>query len=129
MRIKPAAGEFNLSLGDRGEMIAAGYLTDQGYKVVDKKIRASFGELDLVAQKDNVFVFVEVKTRSSHRLGLPEEAVDQAKQKQITKLAEWYFQKNKIRNSRARFDVIAVTYDGVSPPQIRHIENAFEAAL
>lgn len=128
MRIKPAKGEFHLSLGDRGEMLAAGYLCEHGYQVLDKKVRTSFGELDLVVRKNDMLVFVEVKTRSTLRLGLPEEAVDQAKQKQITKLAEWYLQKNKMSNERVRFDVIALLYDGVSAPQIRHIENAFEAA-
>lgn len=117
-----------MSLGDRGEMLAAGYLCDQGYQVLDKKVRASFGELDLVVQKNETIVFVEVKTRSTSRLGLPEEAVDQNKQKQITKLAEWYLQKNKMNKPRVRFDVIALLYDGVSEPKIRHIENAFEAA-
>lgn len=128
MRIKPAKGEFHLSLGDRGEMLAAGYLCDQGYQVLDKKVRASFGELDLVAKKNDTIVFVEVKTRSTPQLGLPEEAVDQAKQKQVAKLAEWYLQKNKMNKVRVRFDVIALLYDGASDPKIRHIENAFEAA-
>jgi len=128
MKIKPAKGEFHLSLGDRGEMLAAGYLCDHGYQVLDKKVRASFGELDLIAKKNGTIIFVEVKTRSTSRLGLPEEAVDQAKQKQITKLAEWYLQKNKMNQVHVRFDVIALLYDGVSDPKIRHIENAFEAA-
>ena len=128
MRIKPAKGDFQLSLGDRGEMIAAGYLAEQGYQVLDKKVRAPFGELDLVAQKDGRVIFVEVKTRSTPQFGLPEEAVDLAKQKQLTKLADWYLQKNKINKKPARFDVVALIYDGVNTPQIRHIENAFEAA-
>jgi len=127
MRIKPAKGEFYLSLGDRGEMIAAAYLTEQGYQILDKKVRSPFGELDLVARKRGRIIFVEVKTRSTPQFGLPEEAVDLVKQKQITKLAEWYLQKNKIENASARFDVIALIYDGVSIPQVRHVENAFEA--
>jgi len=127
MKIKPAKGEFHLSLGDRGEMIAAAYLADRGYQILDKKIRSPFGELDLVARKSGRVIFVEVKTRSTAQFGLPEEAVDLAKQKQITKLAEWYLQKNKIENVSARLDVIALIYDGASTPQVRHIENAFEA--
>lgn len=126
MRIKPASGEFSLPLGDRGEMIAADYFLKQGYKIIDKKVRASFGELDLIVEKAKTLVFVEVKTRSTMKFGLPEEAVNEAKQKQITRLAEWYLQKRKISHS-IRFDVLAVFYDGASAPRIRHIENAFEA--
>lgn len=127
-KIRPAKGEFHFSLGDRGEIIAADFLAGQGYQVLEKKLRAPFGELDLIVQKDQILIFVEVKTRSTVQLGLPEEAVDLPKQKQMTRLAEWYFQKNSLHHMKMRFDVIAILYDGRSEPQIRHIQNAFESA-
>ena len=125
MKIKPAKGDFNLPLGERGEMIAAAYLIEKGYEILDKKIRAPFGELDLVAKWKGTIIFIEVKTRSSAQLGLPEEAVDSHKQKRIIRLAEWYCQKNEIQNKKIRLDVIAVDYDGKTEPKIRHIEDAF----
>lgn len=128
MKIKPRSKPFHLSLGDRGEMIAAAYLTDKKYTILDKKFRSALGELDIVARIQTTLVFVEVKTRSSARAGLPEEAVDFAKQKQMTRLALSYVQKNNLSKMKTRFDVIAILYDGIQAPQIRHIENAFDAA-
>ena len=126
MKIKPKTKPFRLSLGDRGEIIAAAYLADRGYQILDKKVRASFGELDLVARDKNEIVFVEVKTRSGATFGRPEEAVGAIKQKQMYRLAQWYLQKNKLLKMNARFDVIAIFYDGVGEPKIRHIPNAFD---
>lgn len=128
MKIKPASGEFKLSLGDRGEIIAADYLSEKGYEILEKKARAPFGEIDLIAKKEGVLVFVEVKTRASARRGLPQEAVDERKQKQMTRLAEWFLQKNSLHKSKTRFDVVAILYNGETAPQIQHFQNAFEAA-
>lgn len=127
MKIQPSKKPFHLSLGDRGEIIAGAFLSEKGYKILDKKVRAPFGELDLVAQNKDVLVFVEVKTRSSEQFGAPEEAVNAQKQKQMVKLAEWYAQKNTLSKMKMRFDVIAILYNGVNAPQIRHIQHAFEA--
>jgi len=127
MKIQPSKKSFRLSLGDRGEMIAAAYLAGKGYKILDQKARAPFGELDLVAQIKATLVFVEVKTRSSNKFGAPEESVDMHKQKKMTRLAEWYYQKNSLGKMKMRFDVIAILYEGVTEPQVRHIQDAFEA--
>lgn len=128
MKIKPRAGAFRFTLGDRGEIIAADYLAAQGYKIIGQKIRASFGELDLVVQKNDTLVFVEVKTRAGTGFGAPEESVDAAKQKKLTQLAAWYLQQHSPAKTKARFDVISIYYDGRQEPQVRHFENAFEAA-
>ena len=127
MKIQPSKKAFSLSLGDRGEMIAAAYLAEHGYKIIDKKARTSFGELDLIAQIKDILVFVEVKTRSSKQFGLPEEAVGAEKQKRMILLASAYIQKNALSKVKARFDVISILYDQAHSPQIRHIPNAFEA--
>lgn len=108
-------------------MIAAAYLVEQGYKIIDKKARTSLGELDLIAQIKDILVFVEVKTRSSKQFGLPEEAVGAEKQKRMILLASAYIQKNALSKMKARFDVISILYDEVNQPQIRHIPHAFEA--
>lgn len=126
MKIKPARRPFRLSLGDRGEIIAAAYLAKKKHKILDQKVRAPFGELDLVTRDRDALVFVEVKTRSGEKYGLPEEAVDLVKQKQMIKLAEWYIQKHEIKNIKMQFDVIAILYNGTKPPQVRHYPNAFQ---
>ena len=126
MKIKPSKKDFRLSLGDRGEIISAAYLVERGYKVLDKKARTPYGELDLIAQIKETLVFVEVKTRSSKQFGLPEESVDLRKQKQMARLANAYIQKNALSKMKMRFDVISILYDGVNDPQIRHIQDAFD---
>ena len=127
MKIKPAKTQFRFSLGDRGEVIAAAYLVEKGYKILKKKARTAYGELDVIAQIKDTLVFIEVKTRSSKQFGLPEEAVEIQKQKQMTRLANAYIQKNVLSKMKMRFDVIALLYDGVNEPQIRHIQDAFNA--
>jgi len=74
--------------GAWGEQYAAQYLQEQGYEIVEQNYRyGRVGEIDIVARDGDTWVFVEVKTRRSHRFGLPEEAVTLAKQTQLRKLA------------------------------------------
>ncbi len=86
------------------------------------------GELDLVALDRDTIVFVEVKTRQSHDAGLPAEAVDEHKQRQLTRLAVGFLKRHGLLECPARFDVIAITWPARKWfPVIEHIQNAFEA--
>lgn len=118
---------FRFSLGERGEVLAWGFLERAGYRILERNYRCSIGEIDLVAEKDEALVFVEVKTRSSHRFGPPEESVTPAKQRKLARLAECYLQAKKIAPRRIRFDVLAITYPAPKAPLFRLIENAFSA--
>ena len=69
--------------GKKGEQIAAVYLKKSGYKIKELNFRCHLGELDIVASEKKVIVFVEVKTRYSHELGYPEQAVNIKKQKKL----------------------------------------------
>ncbi len=116
------------SLGRRGEAAAARYLKRRGYKIVARGSRLQPGELDLVAVRHRTIVFVEVKTRQTHQAGHPAEAVDQAKQRQLTRLAVTFLKRHGLLEYPARFDVIAITWPkGQRRPKIEHIKNAFEA--
>ena len=77
--------------GRIAESFAASYLSSKGYKIVDRNFRSKFGEIDIIATKDNNLVFVEVKARTNNLFGLPEESVTQSKLKKIIKTAEYYF--------------------------------------
>lgn len=115
------------TLGERGEAMAARYLRRRGYRIVARGERGGLGEIDLVAVDRRTVVFVEVKTRRSHDAGHPADAVDANKQRRLTRLALAYLKKHDLLECRARFDVVAVTWpDDRSPPQIEHIQNAFE---
>ncbi len=116
------------TLGQRGEAAAAGYLRRRGYRILARGDRFGPGELDLVALDRDTIVFVEVKTRQSHDAGHPAEAVDDVKQRRLTKLAVTFLKRHGLLERPARFDVVAVTWPaGKRRPAIEHLKNAFDA--
>lgn len=115
------------SLGRRGEDAAARYLKRLGYIIVARSEQAGIGELDLIAVDGRTVVFVEVKTRTTHDAGHPADAVDEAKQRRLTRLALAYLKRHDLLECRARFDVVAVTWPERGQPQIEHFQSAFEA--
>ncbi len=115
-------------LGVRGEQAAARFLKRQRYKIVGRSQRDRIGEIDIVAVDGKTIVFVEVKTRTSHDRGHPAEAVDQDKQRRLTRVALSYLRRYDLLEYPARFDVVAVTWpQGQKRPTIEHFQNAFEA--
>ena len=111
--------------GSYGERLAAEFLKRQGYTVIEKNYLKNGGELDIVALKDEVVVFIEVKTRYSYVMGEPALAVDLFKQMKIIKGAEGFMSENKrFLNCSFRFDVIEVMPRKTE--MINHIKNAFE---
>ena len=113
------------NLGNAGELFAANYLEQHGYKILEKNFRVRSAEIDIIAELDGVIVFVEVKTRSDTKHGLPAEAVNFRKQKKIIEAAGVFLQDEKYFDSPCRFDVIEIYSDGVKFTA-RQIENAFE---
>jgi putative endonuclease len=116
-------------LGAEGEARAASFLARRGYRIIERNVRADGVEVDLIARRGGVVIFVEVKTRRSRRHGAPELAVDQAKQRRLIRAATAWLHSSPTRFRRARFDVIAC-----SPPdahhagwRIDHLPGAFEA--
>jgi putative endonuclease len=112
--------------GKMSEMVAADFLKDQGLAIVAQNVRCPLGEIDLVARQGNIHVFVEVKSRFASGHGLPQESVTWAKRKRLTRLAQWYIKQHRLHRQPARFDVIAITWQG-NEPSIHWIPNAFEA--
>src|SRR5438477_11394692 len=114
-------------LGRRGEDAAARFLKKLGYVIVARTHRDNLGEIDLIAVDGRTVVFIEVKTRTSDDAGHPADAVDQAKQRRLTRLALSYLKRHDLLECKARFDVVAVTWPDRGRPQIEHFKNAFEA--
>ena len=113
--------------GRLGEGMALRHLQERGYEILATNYRKRFGEVDIVARWRGPIVFVEVKTRHSRRYGVPQEAVDERKQRQLARIAQDYLAAHHLENAPARFDVIAVTLDREDQPaRIDHIDNAFE---
>jgi putative endonuclease len=118
------------ALGALGERIAARWLERAGWQIVDRRWRSGRRDLDLVAMRDDVVAFVEVKTRRSSWSGAPVDAVNWRKQRELTRSAHaWIDQRGTLvapAGAVFRFDVIGVLADrgGVG---IRHVEGAFPA--
>ena len=113
------------ALGKSGEEIALNYLKNKKYKVLEKNFRLFRGEIDIIVQKRNILVFVEVKTRRSKDFGFPEESVTPSKQQQIKKIAQGFLVKNNLQDIECRFDVISLSFNDNEKFSIRHIKNAF----
>jgi putative endonuclease len=113
----------NTSIGKKGEMLALQFLIDKEYQLIETNYRSGKAEIDLIVEKGNCLVFVEVKYRSSLLFGYPESFVSQAKQKRIIFAAEKYiFQKNWMGN--IRFDIVAIV-DIQGNVQIEHFKDCF----
>ena len=116
--------QARLSLGQRGEELAALALEQRGYTILARNYRTPVGELDIVARDRQHLLFVEVKTRRTAAFGVPAEAVGAQKQRQIMRVAQWYLANARYPDLQPRFDVIAVLV-GHDAPVITHIPNAF----
>ena len=109
-----------------GEVYAARYLRDNGFTIRTANYRTRLGEVDIVAVKDGVLIFAEVKTRSAGMIARPMESVDRQKQRKLTLAAQQYL-RSEPPQTAARFDVIEVYLDAQEKlVEVRHIPDAFE---
>lgn len=113
----------NIKKGMEAEDIAAKFLTEQGYIIVERNLRHGPHEIDLVMQRGNWMVFAEVKMRSSMAFGPPEVSVTWKKRKNLRNAARWYIFHRKWEGN-IRFDVVAITVIA-GKTDIRHFEDAF----
>lgn len=111
-------------LGDLGERLVAKHLQKLGYKIREMNFRCSIGEIDIVAQKDDVLILVEVRTRSSFSFGTPEESITRSKKERLINLAETYIQSHENLPDSWRIDVAAVEMRAGREAKIKLIENA-----
>lgn len=117
----------HIALGRKGEKLAARHLKRHGHKVLYRNFRAPHGgEIDIVCRdkQHNELVFIEVKTRSKEEYGRPLDAVDHKKRRLILRGAMTWLRLLDMPDITFRFDVVEVVM--TEPPEIRHIENAFQ---
>ena len=119
-------------IGRIGEQMVADYLKTQGYFIARMNFRSNYGEIDIVAEKADIVVFVEVKTRAENALLAPADAVDTVKRKRIAKTAESFLKRAHLRLPY-RFDIAEVTYkkkdNGEYSFALNYIKSAFTASL
>ena len=110
-------------LGKLGEDLAVGFLSDNGFTLLERNWRNRFEEIDIIAQKDDFLVIVEVKMRSNLTYGSPEEAISLRKQRNLVNAAEAYI-REKNSDLETRFDVVTVI-GSQEKHTIHHIPWAF----
>lgn len=111
-------------LGRKGEDEACAYLLERDIHILERNWNGRDCEVDIIADDYGEVIFVEVKTRSSLKDGLPEDAVDGYRMYRLSRAAEEYLYANHLEKYPFRFDIIAVDFT-VTPCNIRHIVDAF----
>ena len=107
-----------------GENLAADYLVKLGYRLVKRNFRCRYGEIDIICEDKESWIFVEVKARRSTQYGMPAEAVNYRKQQKIISTAMAFVEENRSHNKGFRFDVVEV-YVNSQNSTINHIIDAF----
>jgi len=114
----------HLELGRRGESIAKTFLEQAGYEILDENWTHGKCELDLVAYKDGIIIFAEVKARSGNGFGEPEDFVDNRKQKLLAQAADEYIYLMD-HQGEVRFDIVSILFRDELNYTLKHIEDAF----
>jgi len=114
----------HLELGRKGENLAKLHLENTGYEILDENWTHGKLEIDLIAYKDKMMIFAEVKTRTGNFFGEPEDFVDMRKQKLLVEAADEYIYLMN-HQGEVRFDIIAILFDNKQNYTLKHIEDAF----
>jgi putative endonuclease len=111
-------------LGKYGENVAANFLQDRGYAILERNWRCEIGEIDLIAKHKEFVVFVEVKTRSGHGFGHPFEAITKQKVSRMRQLAAKWVSSHNLPDLSLRLDAISVlVLDG--KVAIEHLKQVY----
>ncbi|SDL78656.1 putative endonuclease [Catalinimonas alkaloidigena] len=113
----------HLDLGKEGEALAARFLEERGYQILERNYRYRRAEVDLIVQGQGLVVFVEVKARTSVAYGFPEEAVGETKTSLILAAAD-HFVEERGWEGDIRFDIIAIHYEK-ERARLQHFKDAF----
>ena len=114
--------KHNQRIGTWGETVAAEFLLQRGYDIVAQNFRTPYGEIDLVARQGDITVFVEVKTRTSNSMGLPEGSITPRKRQHMISAAEYYAAESEI--DHWQIDVLSIEGRPGAEPKITYFENA-----
>lgn len=115
-----------MTTGERGEQHAAEYLQRKGFRILSRNYRTQRGEIDIICCDKAYLVFVEVKTRSNTKFGMPREAVTVSKQRKLLLAAQQWLLEHPTK-LQPRFDVIEILVSAdLTTCRIHHISNAFE---
>lgn len=111
-------------LGKKGEDDAAAYLVQKGFSILHRNWRHSHYEIDIIAEKEGVLHFVEVKLRTSQKFGLPEEAVDKRKFGRLLNAADEFLHQHP-QYRHVQYDIVAISIRKNGPPEYFFIEDVY----
>lgn len=112
----------NQRIGKWGEETAVKFLVQRGCEIVGQNVRTPYGEIDIIAKQGDIILFVEVKTRTSNTMGLPEESITARKREHMVACAEHYAAEYEIDGWQ--IDVISIEGKPGMKPIITYFENA-----
>ena len=110
--------------GELGERIAARWLERAGWRILARRYRSGRRDIDVVAEREGLVAFVEVKARNGLAFGDPVEAVHRRKQRELTKSAHCWIERHGRFGDRYRFDVLGVLVRD-RRVYVRHVPGAF----
>lgn len=111
--------------GLKGEQLAENFLLAKGYSILERNWRFEKKEIDIIATKDDMLIFIEVKTRTNIKHGFPEDAVGLKKRTFLQYAAEAYILTNEINQQLIQFDIISIVFNKNDSFEIIHFEDAF----
>jgi putative endonuclease len=114
--------DYRKKLGRSGENYAAAFLESTGYRILERNFRCRIGEVDIIAEKDEIIYFFEIKTRIAGQVG---EEYSENQRKRLREVAENYLQREKI-DQQVSFNIIGITGDPeAGVPQVEMIEDNY----
>lgn len=117
---------YNKQIGNLGEDLAIKFLINDSFKILCRNFRNRFGEIDIIATKKDLLIFVEVKSRYNKSFGPPSSAITTKKKKHISTLSKYFINKYSLTSYYISYDVIEVIFNPNDDSyKINHIKNAF----
>ena len=111
-------------LGNIGEIKSCEYLESSGYRIIEKNFRCTFGEIDIIARREDTIFFIEVKTRANSSYGEPLESVNPLKTARIRNTASYYLGLKNLTNFEVSFDIISIKVSG-KKLHLQHFKYCF----
>lgn len=115
---------FHIELGRQGEQLAVSFLEKQGYSILFRNWRYSRYEIDIIAEKNGVVHFVEVKLRRSNKSALPEANVTKKKIQYLLKAVDFYLYQHP-QYKHIQLDILSITHLPGKDPEYFHIRDIY----
>lgn len=121
---KPSPDRRKINQGRKYENLAAEFYQQQGFQILERNWRSGHKELDIIVRRENLVVFVEVKSTFSKEFGHPAGWIDRKKARNLVEAANRYVIDNDITDCDLRFDVVTFVNG-----KLEHFPDAFTAEL